>query len=110
MLSKKYRLSSKRIKNVYQNGKKYRGNYGMLIATPSDTDNPQFLFVVSKKIGNAPTRHRMTRLLRQISMDVIKDNELLNKGFQFQYIAFKFTDSYKELRKEYEKQLLEATK
>lgn len=109
MLQKKYRLDAKYFKNIYQKGKKFRGDLGMFVVVSSDsTENPQFGFVVSKKIGNAVQRHRMTRLLREVTHDVIKKFQLEEKKYLCQYIAFRFTDSYEDLYKEYSKQILEA--
>ncbi len=109
MLQKKYRLSAKYFRTLYQQGKKYRGQLGMLIAQYSEkTSNPQFGFVVSKKVGNAVERHRVTRLLREITRDVLKEYNLEDRKYLCQYIAFKYTDSYKELYEEYSKQILRA--
>ena len=50
----------------------------------------------------------MTRLLRVISMEAVKELEL--KGRNFQYIAFDFCDSYQDLKEEFfsqVKQILE---
>lgn len=111
MLPLKHRLNSKLFKHIYNDGKKYRGNIGMLVVKKDlKTLNPKFGFVVSKKIGDAPTRHRMTRLLRNITMEVIKENGLEEKPFLCQYIAFKFINSYSELKAEYEQQILKAFK
>jgi ribonuclease P protein component len=80
----------------------------MLIAIESNVNHPQFGFVVSKKVGNAVYRHRMTRLLRQITVDTLKKNNLENTSFQCQYVAFKYSDNYDELSKEYSKQIIDA--
>lgn len=108
MLPKIHRLNSKYLKNIYQEGKKYRGEFGMLVVKEFVNTSPQFAFVVSKKIGNAVQRHRMTRLLRQITFETLKEYDLLNKGFKCQYIAFKYCDKYEELKREYSEQIKRA--
>ena len=106
MLSKKNRLKAKNIKAIYEKGTKYRGEYGMLIVDSSRTlDSYEIAFVVSKKVGNAVERHRMTRLLREISRDTL---EKQSPPFRFVYIAFKYCNSYKELEKEFKKQIEKA--
>lgn len=107
MLSKKYRLEAKYLPRIYRDGKKFRGEYGMLVVKKLEALNPQFAFVVSKKIGNSVQRHHMTRLLRNITHECIKELEL-KKNLGCQYIAFKYVDSYDELKKEYSKQIKEA--
>lgn len=103
MLPKKHRLSAKEFPLLYKNGFKSKGEYGMLVCLENNTSSTLFGFVVSKKIGNSVKRHRMTRLLRAISMDLVKEKSL--EGFSFQYIAFKFCDDYKTLKEEFTKQL-----
>ncbi|PKN02463.1 ribonuclease P protein component [Candidatus Dojkabacteria bacterium HGW-Dojkabacteria-1] len=106
MLPKKYRLEPKNLQKIYKEGKKFRGEYGMLVVKELNINNPQFAFVVSKKIGNAVQRHKMTRLLRQITTEFltkVEDSKLAS-----QYIAFKYSDNYEELKKEYLKQLKDA--
>lgn len=100
MLPKKYRLPAKEFQSLYKNGYKAKGEYGMLISAPNNVQHPQFGFVVSKKIGNAVYRHRMTRLLRGISIEVVKNFEMEDTGRSFQYIAFKFCNEYKILKDE----------
>ena len=73
MLPKENRLNQKYIKTLYEQGIKFRGEFGMLIVKEYlDTKETQFLFIVSKKIGNAVQRHRMTRLLREITKENLK--------------------------------------
>ena len=103
MLPKKFRLPAEYFRKQYQKGKKTRGRYGMFVVSENEIANPRFGFVVSKKIGNSVKRHRMTRLLRAISMDLVKEKSL--EGFSFQYIAIKFCDDYKTLKEEFTKQL-----
>jgi ribonuclease P protein component len=106
MLQKRYRLPPNLFKYIYEKGNKYRDNYGMLIVTPYSTEiTPKFGFVVSKKIGNAPQRHRMTRLLRVITQESIKESELNDNGYIYEYIAFKYCDEYHTLKKSFQKLL-----
>jgi ribonuclease P protein component len=99
MLPKKFRLPPKNFDRVYRNGKKLRGKYGMFVTFKNEVGNPRFAFVVSKKVGGAVLRNRMTRLLRVVVMEIVKEKELEELGMDFQYIAFKFCNS-KELLKE----------
>jgi ribonuclease P protein component len=106
MLQKRYRLPSELFNYIYEKGKKYRDEYGMLIAVPYSSDiTPKFGFVVSKKTGNAPERHRMTRVLRTIVHESIKEFNLKDNGYIYEYIAFKFCDDYKTLKKSFQKLL-----
>ncbi|MGI6423326.1 MAG: ribonuclease P protein component [Candidatus Dojkabacteria bacterium] len=108
MLPYLHRLNSKEISKVYNEGKKYRGEFGMLVVLQSKENIAQFAFVVNKKIGNAVLRHRMTRLLREITMEVIKEHDFENKPFKCQYIAFKYCDNYEKLKEEYSEQIKTA--
>lgn len=103
MLNKKYRLPATLFQKIYLNGYKTRGEFGMLIGYKSNNQFPQFGFVVSKKIGNAVQRHKMTRLLREISREMIKKYNL--SSLQFQYVAYKYTDDFNKLKDEFEKQI-----
>ena len=108
MLPKKFRLPVENFESVYRTGKKVRGKYGMLVFSENNVGNPRIGFVVSKKIGKAVQRNRMTRFLRVISMEAVREFEL--KGRNFQYIAFEFCDSYQDLKEEFfsqVKQILE---
>ena len=105
MLPKKYRLQAKDFQYLYKNGKRARGKYGMLISSPNNKKVPLFGFVVSKKIGDAVRRHRMTRLLRVISMEAVKEFKLEGNGVSFEYIAFEFCDDFNLLKDEFFKQI-----
>lgn len=98
MLPKKYRLNPKDFNKIYTRGLKYRGKYGMLVITESTT-SPTIGFVLNKKIGNAVHRHRMTRLLRVIMMEIVKEMKLEETKIKMEYIAFEFCDS-KDILKE----------
>jgi len=101
MLPKKYRLPAKEFQFLYKNGFKVRGKYGMLVSKLNTKNSPQFGFVVSKKVGNAVARHKMTRLLRVASMEAVKEFELNEQGVSFEYIAFIFCDEYSKLKDEF---------
>lgn len=109
MLPKKYRLSAKDFRYVYSRGMKYRGKYGMLVASPSSTTS-RFGFVLNKKIGNAVQRHRMTRLLRVIVIELVKELELDNYKYNFEYVAFEFCNIKEDLKTELTNQLQSAIK
>ena len=104
MLPKKFRLPVENFDKVYHNGKKVRGNYGMLVYSPNDTSNPRIGFVVSKKIGNAVLRHRMTRILRVAFMEIINEKNLSELSNDFQYIAFKYCEKKNDIKKDMENQ------
>jgi len=109
MLNKKYRLPVNQFPVVYKNGRKVRGKYGMLIALKmKNTPTPQFGFVVSKKIGGAVQRHRFTRILRVAVSESIKEMDLDNCGYFFQYVAFEFCNNKDILKKEVQNQLKET--
>jgi len=97
MLPKKYKLPAKDFRYVYSKGLKFRGQYGMLVALASSSTS-KFGFVLNKKVGNAVERHRMTRLLRVIVMELVKELELDNYKFNFEYVAFEFCDSKESLK------------
>ena len=106
MLSKRYRLPSNLFKYVYEKGVKYRNKFGMLVVAPYSTEiTPKFGFVVSKKIGNAPQRHRVTRLLRVITQESIKEFNLNDNGYIYEYIAFEYCDDYKILKNSFQELL-----
>lgn len=106
MLPKKFRLPAKEFNFVYQKGKKIRGEYGMFVFNENKEGYPRFGFVVSKKIGNAVLRHRMTRLIRVSVMEIVNENNFHELGFDFQYIAFKFCDKKSLLKSDMESLIL----
>lgn len=103
MLRSKNRLKlSSDFDELYKEGTRYRGEYGMLICGSSDVYNsPRFGFVVSKKIGNAIERHRFQRRVRHIVKEYL---DLLNKegkileGSRCSYIAYKPCDDFQKLK------------
>lgn len=98
MLPKKFRLPAKDFNRVYSSGLKYRGKFGMLVVVKNDNKSPRVGFVVSKKIGNAVIRHRMTRLLRVIFLEIFE--EFNNPPFDIQYISFEFCNEKEILKKD----------
>lgn len=107
MLPKKFRLPVENFENVYRTGKKVRGKYGMLVFSENNVDNPRIGFVVSKKIGNAVMRHRMTRLLRNSFLDSVNELNISEVSFDFQYVAFVYCDKYSLLKEEIKNQLIQ---
>lgn len=95
MLPKENRLTKKKFQSINQ-GNKYRGEYGMFIFQSQNEPTPTFGFIVSKKIGNAVQRHRMTRLLREIVKKYLKDFKYIS-GI---YIAYKYCNDYEKLEKD----------
>ena len=67
MLPSINRLDRKEFTTLGRLNKKFKGEYGMIAVEKSSSPTSKFGFIVSKKIGNAVARHRMTRLLREIS-------------------------------------------
>ncbi|HOV29948.1 MAG TPA: ribonuclease P protein component [Candidatus Dojkabacteria bacterium] len=109
MIPKRYRLPAKDFEYVYRNGKRFKGKFGMLIwYEDSSLTSPCFGFVVNKKIGNSVKRHRLTRMLRVISRDAMKEFNLDNVGVRFEYIAFCFPDSFSSLKSEFFEQIKKA--
>jgi len=99
MLPRNYRLNSKQFNRIYKEGKKYRSEYGMLIAK-KDIDT-KFGFVINKKVGNAVLRHKILRQLHSITMDLIKKELFKDRNINFQYVVFGKTDSYSTLDEQY---------
>lgn len=105
MLPRKNRLNKSYFKELYDHGRKFRGEYGMLIVIKrEDISQAQFGFVVSKKIGNAVQRHKMTRLLREIAREKIEKG----KGVESIYVAYKYCNEYEKLEKDFNKQFEDA--
>ena len=106
MLPKENRLSKKEFQKLDKKAKKFRGEYGMIVLESYDENIPKFGFVVSKKIGNAVQRHKMTRLLRDIARKHLKNTPNI-KGV---YIAYKYCEDYEKLEKDFVKHFKDAVK
>jgi ribonuclease P protein component len=98
MLPPKNRLKTSDIKKIFDVGKKFRGEYGMIVVSNSKEEFNKYAFVVSKKIGNAVMRHRMTRLLREIARG--RSN---TDGVKIVYVAFKYCNEYEKLKDDFNK-------
>lgn len=105
MLPPKNRLQSKEIKKILNIGEKHKGEYGMFVVVKTDEDTNRYAFVVSKKIGNAVQRNKMTRLLREST----RKNEQ-GKGIKGVYVAFKYCEDYERLNREVKEQLKDASR
>ena len=53
--------------NVYKNGKSYANKYLVMYILENGRDIPRIGISVSKKVGNSIVRHRLTRLIREVS-------------------------------------------
>lgn len=97
MLPKQYRLSPKDFQRVYKNGFKIKGEFGMLVGLKdSVVDSPKLGIVVNKKVGNAVVRHRTTRQIREIGVQILKTSLPLF----YEYISFKPVEKIDDLKKE----------
>ena len=98
MLPSINRLDRKEFSTLGRLSKKFKGEYGMIVIEKSSSPTSKFGFIVSKKIGNAVQRNRMTRLLREIS------KKYLDKGPKVKciYIAYKYCDDYEKLEKDFD--------
>ncbi len=108
MLPYKHRLGKNYLKKTYSEGKKFRGEFGMLVVRKVDSGPVKFAYVVSKKTGNAVQRHHLTRLLREITREVIKEYNFGYLPYHCQYVAFKYCKDYNEIKNEYSKQIKDA--
>ena len=106
MLPKENRLSKKEFQKLDKNARKFRGEYGMFVLEKYEEKSSKLGFIVSKKIGNAVQRHKMTRLLREITRDNLKKVSNI-KGV---YIAYKYCDDYEKLEKDFTKHFKDAVK
>ena len=66
---------------------------------------PLFGFVVSKKVGNAVIRHRLSRQLRHIVREFLSSHPTELYGMKFSYVAHSYPEKFQILRKELYSQL-----
>ena len=53
--------------NVYKNGKSYANKYLVMYVLNNNTEENRLGISVSKKVGNSVVRHRITRLIRELT-------------------------------------------
>ncbi len=102
MLPQRNKLNPIKFKSVLNQGMKIRGEYGMLVVLRSNESSFKIGFIVSKKIGNAVARNRMTRLLREI---IKKNLSELSNNIEAVYVAYKYCNNYEQLQKDLDKQI-----
>ncbi len=106
MLKKKYRISDKKdFERIYHQGKKVKGEFGMLMGLKEEkTDKCEFGVVVGKKIGKAHQRNKFKRRVRSVIQDLLNEGFFKNKKLKITYIAFKNPDTFEVLNKELREQ------
>ena len=65
------------IKQIFDNKNSYVMNIVVLYFMPNDLNMNRFLFITSKKIGNAVVRNKVRRRLKSIISDFCKDEKLV---------------------------------
>ncbi len=101
MLPQRNKLNPIKFKSVLNQGIKIRGEYGMLVIFRDKGGSFKIGFIVSKKIGNAVARNRMTRLLREI----VKKNLSELNNIEAVYVAYKYCNNYEQLQKDLDNQI-----
>jgi len=85
MLQKEWRISSGReYSYIYKNGLRISGQYMIVFITRNALSHNRFGIVTSKKVGNAVTRNRTKRRIREI---IRKNLESLPSGHDMVIVA-----------------------
>jgi ribonuclease P protein component len=102
MLKKKYRIFKKGdFEKVYANGKKVKGEFGMIIGfEDGPLHNCEFGIVVGKKIGKAHERNLFKRRIRFLIQRLLNEGFFENKRLQITYVAFKKPENFKDIEVE----------
>lgn len=98
MFPQKNKLKSSEFSNIYTKGIKLKGVYGMLIYTKTINTPLKIGIVVNSKIGNAVKRNKMTRRIRSIFSEYLKEDKY--KGYSMEYILFSYTDDFALLKED----------
>jgi ribonuclease P protein component len=100
MLNRENRLTKpKEFSSLYNRGKKAVGRYVVIYSRRQSIGPNRFGFTVSKKVGNAVTRNRVKRKLREI----VRNHDVSSgRGIDFVIIARSstVTAAYQELKKD----------
>ncbi len=98
MLKKEYRLkASNRIKEVRTAGQSWRNQWLVLCKLNGEQEQTRFAFSVSKRVGNAVTRNRVKRYMREVARQQLPQ---LHSGWDILLIAREraANASYQEIR------------
>lgn len=71
-------------RNVYSRGKSFADRYLVIYFLANNSDYCRFGFTVSKKTGNAVTRNRVRRLLKEACR---LNNNVFTNGFDIVFVA-----------------------
>lgn len=105
MFPKEHKLTSSEFPYVYEKGFKIKGEFGVLIgARPVKGSEYKIGIVVNKKVGNAVTRHFVSRRIRSLFRENLKEYPT---SLLLQYVAYQNTSDYKKLSNEFNKQYID---